>query len=86
MLRDAKDARRSKGAKDLEQRSAKALEWKGAEAEVLRYHRSRGALGAEERVEQRKIGSAVRAGPDKDKLVGPSRARTKQMDQGMQSS
>ena len=50
MLRDAKelDARRSKGAKDLEQRSAKALEWKGAEAEVLRYHRSRGARGAKE--------------------------------------
>ena len=37
------------------------------EAEVLRYHRSKGALGAKERVEQRKHGTAERAGPDKDK-------------------
>ena len=28
-------------------------------------------------MEQRKSGTAERAGPDKDKLVGPSRARTK---------
>ena len=43
-------------------------------AEVLRYIRSKGALGAKE---LRKRGSAERAGPDKEHLVGPSRARTK---------
>ena len=42
--------------------------------------RSRGALGAKERLELRKRGSAERAGPDKEHLVGPSRARTKLMD------
>ena len=59
-------------------------EAKGAEAEVLRYHRSRGALGAKERVELRTKGTAERAGPDIEKLVGPSRARTK-LDQDMRS-
>ena len=35
-------------------------------------------------MEQRKCGTAERAGLDKDKLVGPSRARTK-LDQDMRS-
>ena len=44
------------------------------DAEVLRYLWSKGTLGAEE---LRKRGTAERAGPDKEHLVGPSRARTK---------
>ena len=79
MLRRTEDPKvaeeqRSKGSvKQLEQRNAKQLE-----------QRYWGTYGTEK--ELRKNGTAERAGPDKLKdLVGPSRARTKQMDQDMRS-